>query len=97
MRLLRGSLGATLLVGVLIAACASPEQDSQSENVSRAKFHRHWPFTISRGTLICDGSGGMGAVVLKAPDGTLYAVNGIARGEGYTHAGSRPVDFEHRI
>jgi hypothetical protein len=81
----------------VIAGCASGGHDSQSQEVSRAKFHRQWPFTISRGTLICDGSGGMGAVVLKTPDGTTYAINGIARGERYTYDGSRPVDFEHRI
>ena len=41
-----------------------------------------WPLTVSDGVLACDGADGVGEVTLKAPDGTVYAVNGSAGSAG---------------
>ena len=42
-----------------------------------------WPLTVQEGVLRCEGSGGIGAVVFRTPDGTDYGVNGTALGQGF--------------
>ncbi|WP_258043809.1 YebY family protein [Mycobacterium kansasii] len=40
-----------------------------------------WPLTVPEGTLACESLGErMGRVTFTAPDGTTYAVNGLAKG-----------------
>lgn len=38
-----------------------------------------WPLTVNSGTVNCEGGAGSGVVTFKAPDGTVYAVNGTAK------------------
>lgn len=45
--------------------------------VSRALLGDAWPLSIDEGTIVCDRT----AILLRAPDGRLYAVNGTARGQ----------------
>lgn len=45
--------------------------------VSRALMGDAWPLTIDEGTIVCDRT----AILLRAPDGRLYAVNGTALGQ----------------
>lgn len=45
--------------------------------VSRALMGDAWPLSIDEGTIVCDRT----AILLRAPDGRLYAVNGTARGQ----------------
>jgi hypothetical protein len=42
-----------------------------------------WPLMVQEGALRCEGSGGSGAVVFRAPDGADYGVNGTALGQGF--------------
>jgi hypothetical protein len=71
-----------LLVGAaalfVLAGCGS----SEGVEVSRSDFGSSWPLTVDSGTLRCEGQKGAGAVVINA-DGTDYAVNGTAKGQGY--------------
>ena len=46
--------------------------------VHRSDYGEAWPLTIDRGTLRCEPPG---TVVFTAPDGTQYAVNGMAEGQ----------------
>jgi hypothetical protein len=43
---------------------------------------KQWPLTVDSGTLSCDGSDGVGSVTFET-GGKLYAVNGLARQDGY--------------
>jgi hypothetical protein len=45
--------------------------------VSRFEYGDAWPLTVESGVLRCEGR----AVVFRAPDGTDYAVNGVAMGD----------------
>lgn len=45
--------------------------------VSRALMGATWPLSIDEGTIVCDRT----AILLRAPDGHLYAVNGTARSQ----------------
>lgn len=45
--------------------------------VSKALLGDKWPLSIDEGTIVCDRT----AILLRAPDGHLYAVNGIARAQ----------------
>lgn len=45
--------------------------------VSKALMGEKWPLSIDEGTIVCDRT----AILLRAPDGHLYAVNGIARAQ----------------
>lgn len=45
--------------------------------VSKALMGVKWPLSIDEGVIVCDRT----AILLRAPDGHLYAVNGIARGQ----------------
>ncbi|GAB3783882.1 hypothetical protein GCM10027601_17000 [Nocardioides ungokensis] len=51
---------------------------------------KKWPLTVDSGTLSCDGSNGVGAVVFTASDGTKYALNGTAKSSG-NYADIRPI------
>lgn len=52
---------------------------SKQREVTRQEFGERWPFTVERGTLSCENS----AVVFSV-SGRSYAVNGTAKGRGYT-------------
>jgi hypothetical protein len=54
----------------------APEQGTLLESDFPAG---EWPLTVNKGVVHCDGSGGVGAVIFRAPDGTDYAVNGAAK------------------
>lgn len=49
--------------------------------MTQAEFGDKWPFSVSEGTLRCEGSGGAGAVTFEA-GGKVYGVNGTAKGRG---------------
>lgn len=74
---MRTSLGAVTFAVVLTLACAS---SPPSAAISRAELGETWPLTVNRGTLRCEPPG---AVVFQAPDGSDYAVNGLASSQGY--------------
>lgn len=64
------------------AAAPTDEAPAEPEGfISREMLGDEWPFTVESGVLACEGSGGAGAVTFTA-DGTTYAVNGTARGQG---------------
>jgi hypothetical protein len=48
--------------------------------MTAAEFGEAWPLTVDSGTVACEGSEGVGLVTFTAPDGTVYAVNGLAQG-----------------
>ena len=54
--------------------------ESNEARITQAEFGDRWPFSVAEGVLRCDGSGGTGAVTFEA-GGTVYALNGIARGD----------------
>lgn len=45
--------------------------------VSKALMGDKWPLSIDEGTIVCDRT----AILLRVPDGHLYAVNGTARSQ----------------
>lgn len=45
--------------------------------VSRVLLGDAWPLSIDEGVIVCDRT----AILLRAPDGRLYAVNGTALGQ----------------
>lgn len=48
--------------------------------VSRSDYGEDWPFTVEEGVLQCEKLGGdLGGVTLEV-DGTIYGINGPARG-----------------
>jgi hypothetical protein len=62
----------TLFVATIAAGCQGPPS---SLLIRRSDLGDDWPLTVESGTLRCEGAG---AVVFKAPDGTEYALNGLA-------------------
>ena len=54
--------------------------------VSKALLGDTWPLRIDEGTIVCDRT----AILLRAPDGHLYAVNGTARSQ-VGHFGWRDI------
>src|SRR5262245_42823561 len=68
-------------LAVLALAACGGSGANQSETINRDSFDGTWPFTVDAGTLRCDGSDGFGSVTFEA-DGTVYALNGIARQNG---------------
>ena len=75
-------------IGALASACASNSEEpatsdgAHAREVSQIEFGEAWPFTVNSGVLRCHGTAGTGAVTLEA-DGTVYAVNEVARARGY--------------
>ena len=72
----------------VLAACASSTADSSNsgsdgagKKVTSAEFGGDWPLTVESGTLMCDGSGGVGDAYIVVND-QKYALNGLARGSG---------------
>lgn len=73
-------------VCVLLASCSGkpPESDPSNqplmheERVSRADFGAEWPLTVEGGRLQCIRP----SFVVINVDGTIYALNGKARGKG---------------
>ena len=63
-----------------LPSCASevegPPGSIAAEAVSREDFGQEWPLTVDSGILACQGAG---AVTFTTPDGTTYAVNGLAQ------------------
>lgn len=86
-------LVSTALLALTIAACggsAAPARDDAEPDapqaaggsVSRSTFDGDWPLTVESGELHCfRGDGGRLKVVMEAPDGGVYALNGTARAE----------------
>jgi hypothetical protein len=86
----------SILIGIsllALSACASSGTDGASgggtSHVSKADMGRQWPLTVDSGVLACSGSSGAGEVTFRAPDGTTYAVNGLAKSGG--NADIRPI------
>lgn len=75
---MRLNLAALLLApALLLAGCGGGPQGNQ---VTRAQFGEAWPLTVDSGLLRCEPPG---AVVFTAPNGTEYAVNGLAESQGF--------------
>ncbi|MFN8169291.1 MAG: DUF2511 domain-containing protein [Candidatus Nanopelagicales bacterium] len=71
----------TALLGVGLTACGgSSASGSSTKEVTKADFGAAWPLTVDGGTLACNGSGGVGVVTITV-DGTVYALNGTAKGQ----------------
>lgn len=62
-----------------LVGCGDTSSSGNSEAISEADFGNEWPFSVDEGVLRCEGAG---AVVFEA-EGTDYAVNGTASGQGY--------------
>ena len=60
--------------------------------VSRDGYEHAWPFTVDYGRLTCHGSG---EVFFRSPDGTRYALNGLARASDPSGPDIRDI-WEHR-
>jgi hypothetical protein len=56
----------------MLTGCGGSESHG---SVSKADMGSDWPLTVDSGTLHCDAL----AVTFEAPDGTEYALNGVAR------------------
>jgi hypothetical protein len=81
-------LAVAFVVGLTSACTTSPTTTPQpsaeettaaregSVAISAADVSEDWPLTVQSGTLSCDGPG---SVTFTAPDGTTYAVNGMAK------------------
>jgi len=72
------TIGITLLTG-----CGSDSRgdSGDSGDVSRSQFEsdgKTWPLTVDSGTLACEPGGR----IIFTADGTTYAVNGTAKGDG---------------
>lgn len=79
-----------LTLTAVAVGCGGPS-DSEDESaeddggeppgyVEPADFDEPWPLTVDGGTLRCEPPS---AVVFTAPDGTEYAVNGMAESQDY--------------
>lgn len=71
-----------LIIG-LFNYCALPKQPAATvkrPNVSSTTFQGEWMLTVDSGELLCETPN---TVIFIAPDGTKYAVNGIAKSRGY--------------
>lgn len=66
------------------------EDSTDPSSVSQAEFGDEWPFTVSEGTVRCESDELDAAIVTL--DGTDYALNGIAREQGYT-----PLDADSQV
>lgn len=64
-------------LGFALTACGGA---ANSKTVSDADFGDSWPLTVAQGTLKCEGIGGVGAVTIEV-DGTVYALNGVAKSQ----------------
>jgi hypothetical protein len=51
----------------------------QTGLIRGAELGDSWPFTVSEGVVSCVGRGGIGFAIFTAPDGTRYALNGLAK------------------
>lgn len=71
-----------VFVAVVIYGVLRPEEEREvfrptnPIEVSAVDFGDDWPLTVDHGLLRCEG---VGAVTFTAPDGTVYAVNGLAK------------------
>lgn len=78
-----------------LAACASTADSSNAgsdgggKKVTSAEFGPDWPLTVDSGTLMCDGSGGVGDAYIVV-NGENYALNGLAKGSG-NYKDIRPI------
>lgn len=75
-------LGLTLFLAA--CGCGQPggaPGGQQEDTVTEADFGEEWPFSVSEGTLGCDGSDGLGAVTFEA-EGRVYGLNGTAKSKG---------------
>lgn len=73
-------VAAKLSVALIIGCSSAPTGDV----VTGAEFGDAWPLTVDHGTLRCEPPG---AVIFQAPDGSDYAVNGLASSQGYPEIG----------
>lgn len=74
------SLLVVLTLAAFAAGCGGQSGGEPPGHVEPADFDQPWPLTVESGTLRCEPPG---AVVFTAPDGTEYAVNGMAEGQDY--------------
>lgn len=70
------------------AASSGSTDAANSKQVSRESIP-DWPLTVDSGLLRCDGANGVGAVTIEV-DGTVYALNGVAKGRG-TYSDIAPI------
>ena len=85
-----GNDGATTTAPALSSSAAAPVTSAaapvtsaaaSAHQISKADLGDAWPLTVDSGVLNCYGSGGVGSATFKSPDGTEYALNGIAKGK----------------
>lgn len=70
------------IIGLTLAGCggSSSSSGASTKDVAKADFGESWPLTADKGTLACQGSGGVGAATITV-DGTVYALNGTAKSQ----------------
>ncbi len=78
------ALGSALCL-LFLAACAS----EAGENAAAKDYGADWPFTVSEGTLRCDGPGW----VTFESDGVTYAINGLASGHADEEGWAEPDEI----
>lgn len=82
---------AVLIAAGSLATAGCGGSEAAGQQVTSEDYGNAWPLTVDEGTLRCEPAG---QVVFTAPDGTEYAVNGMADTAGYADidpiwAGSR--------
>jgi uncharacterized protein DUF2511 len=75
-----GGFMAVALLVMWMLACGGNERSGIS--VSRSDLGDQWPLTIESGTLHCETAGAARFVTIEDAKGTVYAINGTARGSG---------------
>lgn len=65
--------GIAILSILVLAGCSQ-----KGFHVSQADYGDEWPLTVSEGYVYSEGT----AAYFETPDGTRYALNGIAKGRG---------------
>ncbi len=84
-----GTLLVILLVVIGIQKCSSDKEPTEatvtaSLEVSESDYGDRWPLTVSSGTLQRRNlNGGLSDITFKAPDGTMYGLNGTALSHGH--------------
>jgi Protein of unknown function (DUF2511) len=88
------ALIANFVLGFVVVSALWPERPRAGVEISQADYGERWPFTMSHGSLRCEGAGG----IILTVHGKDYAVNGMA-GSHYApiqavrhHAGEGDID-----
>lgn len=78
-------------VAVLLLAMSAPIH-AETLTITSAEYGDEWPFTVDRVTLSCRN---VAAVLLEAPDGKTYTLNGKAQGQFPNLPDSRVIQKPH--